>query len=361
MVFETFGVKFKISYRKCISIYMKVTKKIEHDIVEHYKKGLKISDIAKLFGFATSTICICLKRNNINTSRVKIDKQIIIDLYNDGYSICKISKKINYTNPTILRLLKENNIPIRHSSDYKGLNKQKEIWNKIGEIKYYYEHDKKTSAEIGNIYNVSSVFICNILRENNIDIRKPSDSRKIITERDIDIEKIANLYKEGHSSDFLSKKFNISKSVIFNRLKGLNIESHGTTLLSYKNKIKNSFKCKIYTLPSGLNIYIQGYEPKFLDFIFHQKLLSELEILSKPPTFIYHDIKGNRRKYFPDFYIPKFNLVVEIKSSWIMNKQTPENFQLKKQSVLDAGFDFICILDNNFEEMKEKYFKDEIP
>ena len=334
---------------------MKVTKEIERNIIDFYTAGSNILDISKIVRVSPSTISIYLSKNNINTCRVK-DKQSIIDMYNSGYSVNQISKKVKYTNPTILRILRDNGIVIRHKVDYRGQNRKKEIWNELTQIITYYTDEKKTAKEIADIYGVSSVLIYNILKENEISVRKTGDSKKIITERSIDPGVVCKLYQEGHTTDSLSVMFDVCKHVINRILKDSSIEMHGTTRLSYDTKIRNSLKHKPYTLPSGSVIYIQGYEPQFLDFIFHNKLLSEQEIVFRPPTFTYHDHNKNQRKYFPDFYIPKFNLVVEVKSSWVMNRQTPENFILKKQSVFATGYDFICILDNNFEEMKGKYF-----
>lgn len=84
--------------------------------------------------------------------------------------------------------------------------------------------------------------------------------------------------------------------------------------------------------------------------MFQNQLLTENDIIYRPPTIIYKDTKNRSRKYFSDFYIPKLNLIVEIKSSYILKKQTQQNFECKKQACLDQGYKFICILDKDYEE-----------
>ena len=114
---------------------------------------------------------------------------------------------------------------------------------------------------------------------------------------------------------------------------------------------------KSYALPSGKILYLQGYEPQFLDYVFSNSLLGEDEITSNVKSIKYVE-NDKPRFYFPDFYIPKFNLIAEIKSSWILKRQTAHTQYLKQQATIKAGFDYILILDNDFSVFTSKYFKD---
>ena len=46
-----------------------------------------------------------------------------------------------------------------------------------------------------------------------------------------------------------------------------------------------------------------------------------------------------KHRYFPDFYIPKDNLIIEVKSTFTYNKELEKNL-LKEQCVKDAGFKY---------------------
>ena len=82
-----------------------------------------------------------------------------------------------------------------------------------------------------------------------------------------------------------------------------------------RNNRISCFKKKIYKLPeSGQLIGLQGFEPQFLNFVFSSKLLEENEIIYSPDSILYTGIDNKTHHYFPDFYIPKLNLIVEIKS-----------------------------------------------
>ena len=113
---------------------------------------------------------------------------------------------------------------------------------------------------------------------------------------------------------------------------------------------KSTFRYKNYILPSNKIIKILGYEPQFLNHIFDKKLLREEEINYNPQKIKYIGVDKKEHHYFPDFYIPKFNLIVEIKSTWIM--QYDKNVYAKETFTKQAGFNYIRIIDNKFQEFE---------
>lgn len=56
--------------------------------------------------------------------------------------------------------------------------------------------------------------------------------------------------------------------------------------------------------------------------------------------FYYHDLDGNKKKYYPDFYLPDFDIFIEVKGYW-----TKEVFH-KIKNVLDNNFINLLILDS---------------
>lgn len=101
-----------------------------------------------------------------------------------------------------------------------------------------------------------------------------------------------------------------------------------------------------YKLPSGKIIYKQGYEPYFLDFVFNNNYLKENEIIYQPKSIRYKNKKGTISYYYPDFQIPKYNLIVEVKSSYTFSLD--KNIEYKKIGCEQKGFNFILFIDNNY-------------
>lgn len=89
------------------------------------------------------------------------------------------------------------------------------------------------------------------------------------------------------------------------------------------------------------DLWYQGtYELDFLN-----KYYDKFSDLQRGPS-IHYLYEGKNKVYHPDFYIPSLNLVVEIKSSWILNKDV--EIDEKKKATIARGFRYILILDKNY-------------
>lgn len=190
---------------------------------------------------------------------------------------------------------------------------------------------------------------------NNIDGKKLCD--KNIIERYGSFE---NYHKIQHE---LSKKSIENKygTPYFSSLPEFNIKVRKTKLERYGNEnyvnskkiqestlkryitdpdwqYKNS-TFKSYILPSGKEIKIQGYEHFALNLLF-KKYTEDLIVFNKKeiPKFRYI-VNEKCHFYIPDIYIPKENLIIEVKSKWTLEKHKEIN-ELKKQSVLQNGYNF---------------------
>jgi len=107
------------------------------------------------------------------------------------------------------------------------------------------------------------------------------------------------------------------------------------------------FRTKPYTLPSGRIVKLLGYEPQFLDYVFDNKIFSEDEIEYSPARVEYIGFDNKKHYYFPDFYISKINLLIEIKSKWTETQD--KNLLLKERACIRNGFNYIRITNNNFD------------
>lgn len=95
-----------------------------------------------------------------------------------------------------------------------------------------------------------------------------------------------------------------------------------------------------YRMPDGQYIHIMGYESRTLDKLFAQGYKQE-DILYRKRDMpeIWYLFEGKRRRYYPDFYIPNKNLVIETKSVFTFELEKEKN-ELKMQATKDLGFDF---------------------
>lgn len=86
-----------------------------------------------------------------------------------------------------------------------------------------------------------------------------------------------------------------------------------------------SKKYKKYTLPSGIEINIQGYENYALDILLKEYAEDEIINSRSEIPIIDYQFKNINRKYFPDIYIPKVNKIIEVKSLWTYKRNLIKN------------------------------------
>lgn len=96
------------------------------------------------------------------------------------------------------------------------------------------------------------------------------------------------------------------------------------------------------------DLYYRGsFEKDFLDR-FHNKFH-----IIQGLSFKYK-INGKKRTYHSDFYIPNLDLIVEIKNSYLFEKYQ-ESIKSKERSVRESGYDYITIIDKNYDEFESLY------
>lgn len=78
----------------------------------------------------------------------------------------------------------------------------------------------------------------------------------------------------------------------------------------------NNFVYKTYTMPSGREVNYQGYEDQALDELLQIYNENDIENDKHTVPLITYECKGKNYKYYPDIYIKKDNLLIEVKSDW---------------------------------------------
>lgn len=114
--------------------------------------------------------------------------------------------------------------------------------------------------------------------------------------------------------------------------------------VSWIHEKQQKYKWKDYILPSGKIIKIQGYENYALYDLL--KIYNEDEIITQRkdiPTIWYITPDKKKHRYFADFWIPKDNLIVEVKSEYTLGDNIEINL-LKFDAVLGLGMDLKVVV-----------------
>lgn len=220
----------------------------------------------------------------------------------------------------------------------------------VGELKKYtYKdvYDYFTSQncmlitdEYNNAHdNLEYVCICGNINITRYCDFKNKNSRCVECGSQKRIETNLKLYNVEHSSQ--SEEFKTKMKA--NNLIKYGVE-HVLQSIEIRSKIKqSSFSYKDYIFPSGKIVKIQGYENYAIDILL--KTYNENDILVDSediPIINYFDDKN--RKYYPDIYIQKDNLIIEVKSTWTFEIKHDKNM-IKYNATKAAGYNYeICIL-----------------
>ncbi len=162
---------------------------------------------------------------------------------------------------------------------------------------------------------------------------------------------IYKLYWEDNlSSKEISEKFNFKSkhSITQTVFKFLNIpcrnvgQSISNAFLTGRKNTsnsKNQYKSEWHTTWNGKEVYLRSsYESDYAKELDEQKIDYDVEAL----RIKYFDTKENEyRCAIPDFYIPSENMIVEIKSSWTLDKQEMKD-KMKTYKELGYNFKLIC-------------------
>jgi hypothetical protein len=171
------------------------------------------------------------------------------------------------------------------------------------------------------------------------------DVKKTIIEKYGSLEEYSNFIREI-SKKKCNEKYGVDNVFMLDGVKEkikkslskrYNVEHALQNEYFFNKSQKSGFKIKEYN-----GIKYQGtYELDFLKFC--EKM--NLEILKHKSIKYYQNSK--QKIYFPDFYLPKYNLIIEIKSSYYYKKEEEKNI-LKEKYTKEFGLNFLFIIDKNY-------------
>lgn len=131
----------------------------------------------------------------------------------------------------------------------------------------------------------------------------------------------------------------------------LNDPDHQAKMMANRH-ISGKFK-----FPDGVEItYVGKYELDFLQYLVERYKFDSTDIIECPREFYikYYDIYTEKERwYIPDFYIPKYNLVVEIKDGSKYPQDSKQKSLLKDKAVVkEDKFNYIKIVDKDYSDFE---------
>ena len=118
---------------------------------------------------------------------------------------------------------------------------------------------------------------------------------------------------------------------------------------------KNSYRKKIYILPSGKELICQGYEPFALEKLIKEENITEEDIVTgckNVPQIWYDDEQCKKHRHYVDIFIPSQNRCIEVKSTWTAEKKK-DNIYLKQNAAKELGYQYEIWIFNAKKELLE--------
>jgi hypothetical protein len=145
--------------------------------------------------------------------------------------------------------------------------------------------------------------------------------------------------KYGTKNNMQSEKGKEEYKLAINKKYGVDWPTQNKKILERGQKSAKTLKRFRNT-----ELWYQGtYELDFLN-----KYYDKYPNLQRGPSirYIYN---GKNKVYHPDFYIPSLNLIIEIKSTWILNRDI--EIGEKKKATISNGFKYIMIIDKDYSNL----------
>jgi hypothetical protein len=165
-------------------------------------------------------------------------------------------------------------------------------------------------------------------------------------------EKYKSTILERYGVEYISQHDDIKQKKIETSLKKYGVEYPVQCPEVLNNIIKNTFKTKPYTFPSGKVVFIQGYENFALDELINKDCINENNIITgvkNVPVIWYIGPDNKTHRHYVDIFIPSQNRCIEVKSPWTA-KQQERNIYLKQTAAKNLGYKYEIWIYNSKKE-----------
>lgn len=334
---------------------------IEHNCSNNFKKSFRQLKISE--GFCNN--CCKIKQKE-KTKKKFIEKYGYDNPFKSPEIINKIKKtnfeKYGCENPLQSELVnekrKQSNM-IKYGVPY--AIQSKEIRKKISEtnlLNYGYENVFKSPECINKIKKTNIIkYGCENPSQNPLIINKILQKY-----HEKSIEAINSIIEKRKNTTI--KRYGVNHQMLLdetkNKIRQTCIKKYGVENPQQNPEIaekasKNSYRKKIYILPSGKEIICQGYEPLALDKLVKEENLLEDDIITgckNMPTIWYKDKQDKKHRHYVDIFIPSQNRCIEVKSTWTAEKKK-DNIYLKQEAAKQLGYKYEIWIYNAKKELVE--------
>jgi len=174
--------------------------------------------------------------------RLDIDTELVIDMYvNQGMSLKKIGKIFNVSPDPIKRRLKDKNITIKSKKQASREIIEKQV--DIEKMVDMYVNQRMTSTEIGKKLNISKVTVCTKLKQLGVKIRTNAEIQTI----ELDIVKLEDMYvNQKLPCHKIGEIMGVTSQTIVKRLKilGIPIRSRSEAMTLFNTQKKKDYSRK---------------------------------------------------------------------------------------------------------------------
>lgn len=153
-------------------------------------------------------------------------------------------------------------------------------------------------------------------------------------------EKIKQTTLERYGTPYISQNSEIKEKKKQTNLVKYGVPHSAQNSEVHSKRLASSYSKKEFTLPSGVKIFLQGYEPYALEILL--KKYAEEEIITKAekmPELWWTDATEQKHRHFIDFYIPKTNTMIEVKSDYTLTRGLEASLR-KQDAALKENYSY---------------------
>jgi predicted DNA-binding protein YlxM (UPF0122 family) len=329
----------------------------EQEIMKlHIEDRISVSELSKMYGCSRKPIQRIITNNGgkvhpTSSPKLEGNEDEILKMYmDDELTIQTIRKKIGCSYSSIQNLLKRESVKLRTATESrktddgrpKGRTQKLINPEELKKAIELYENGE-VLEKIGKLYNITARGLQQKFIKAGVHMRTLTESANLPATHER--KKATNIKNRGVDSPMKHPDIaERSRKTTMDRYGSLNSDDD---LNPFCKRTMNAFKYKSYKYGDKQFDSLQGYEPQAIKFLIDDLKYDpdDIESGKKIPTIKYI-FNGVSSVYFPDLYIKKDNLLIEVKCKYTYDKAIDRNIAKRKAS-LNKGYHHITIMFNS--------------